>query len=36
MGFGDGGSLPRIMVGGFNEGAVMERRKGTDIPKVST
>ncbi len=36
MDFGHGGSLPGRMVGGFNEGAMMERIKGRDIPKVNT
>jgi len=36
MNFGDGGSLLGRMVGGFNEGAMMERIKGRDIPKVNT
>jgi hypothetical protein len=36
MDFGNGGSLLGRMVGGFNEGVVMERIKGKDIPKVST
>jgi hypothetical protein len=34
--FGNGGSLPRRMVGGFNEREVMERIKGRNILKVST
>jgi hypothetical protein len=36
MDFGNGGSLLGRMVGGFNEGAMMERIKGKDILKVST
>jgi hypothetical protein len=36
MDFGDHGSLPGRMVGGFNEGVMMERIKGRNILKVST
>jgi hypothetical protein len=36
MDFGDGGNLLGRLVGGFNEGALMERIKGRDILKVST
>jgi len=35
MDFGDGGSLLGRMIGGFNEGAMMERIKGKYIRKVS-